>query len=109
MTGHITAVRSLPVYDLSIVREAGDDGWLHIVTRSVNGSSSALDDSSSRLGVLQSLEISSHTNLAVERAVQSSVLQGVSYPLPDGGVGSLQLGQNLVVFGLVDDKSGEER
>ena len=91
--------------DLSIVRETSDDGWLHIVARSVNGSSPALDHSSSSLGILQGLEVSGNTNLTVERSVQSTVVQGVSYPPPDGGVGSLQLGQNLIIFGLVDDKS----
>ena len=91
--------------DLSIVREPRDYGWLHIVPRPVYSSSPALDDSSSLLGVLQSLEVSGNTNLTVERSVQSTVLQGVSYPPPDGGVGSLQLGQNLIISGLVDDKS----
>ena len=94
--------------DLSIVREPRDYGWLHIVPRPVYSSSPALDHSSSLLGVLQSLEISGNTNLTVEGAVQSPVLQGVSYPLPDGGVGSLQLGQDLIIFRLVDDKSREQ-
>ena len=80
------------------MRETGDDGWLHIVARSVNGSSPTLYHSTSRLGILQSLEVSGNSNLTVERPVQSTVLQGVSYPLPDGGVGSLQLGQHLVIF-----------
>ena len=95
--------------DLSIVRQTGDNSGLHIVTISLNSPPPVLYHSPGSLGVLQSLEVSLHPDLAVERSVQRPRLQGVANPRPDGGVGRLQLCQDLVVFRFMDDQSRKEK
>ena len=99
----------VPVYNLSIVRQPCDDGWLHVVARSLDGAAPALNHPPGSLGVLQGLQVAGHTDLAVQGAIQSPGLQRVPDPLPDGGVGGLQLSEDLVIFRFMDDQSGERQ
>ena len=84
--------------------KSGNDGRLDEVPVALDDVAAELDLPAELLHLVQGLEVAVDAGLRVHRPVQGPVVEGVTQPLEDRGVGLLEPINHLVVDLLVNDE-----